>query len=83
MITEYENLFGDPTQHSHSHYIIPGSPPSHMVLGLKALLYVAERIVHREATLSGMDDSERAKIVAIIVDLNATIGESIDHCWRF
>ena len=74
VITEYENLFGDPTKHNHSHYMIP---PSHMILGLNALLYVAERIVHREAMLSAMDDSERDKILAIIVNLNAAIGGSI------
>ena len=80
VITEYENLFGDPTKHNHSQYMIP---PSDMVLGLKALLYVAERIVHREAMLSAMDDSERDKILAIIVNLNAAIGGSIALFWTF
>ena len=80
VITEYENLFGDPTKHNHSHYMIP---PSHMVLGLEALLYVAERIVHREAMLSAMNDSKSEKILAIIVNLNAAIGESMDRFWTF
>ena len=80
---EYENLIGDPTNHNHSQYTIPGSSPSHIVLGLRALLYVAERIVHHEAMLSAMADSERTRILAIIFNLNVAIGESVDHCWTF